>query len=60
MVLLLSVSLNYALSTDKAGPKLNAIVVSMNGKELNGASYCDFHGFARELLRRNETIMLQI
>ncbi len=48
------------LPADKAGLKLNDIVVSINGKEFNEKSYCDFYDFTRELLKGNETIMLQI
>ncbi|WP_025664726.1 PDZ domain-containing protein [Aquimarina megaterium] len=48
------------LSADKAGLKLNDIVVSINGKKLNGESYCDFYDFTRELLNKNQTIILLI
>lgn len=48
------------LSADKAGLKLNDIVVSINGKELNAKSYCDFYDFTREILRGNKTIVLKI
>src|SRR5690606_30757503 len=38
------------LSADKAGLKLNDIVLSVNGKNLNDYSYCDFYFFIKDLL----------
>ncbi len=48
------------LSADKAGLKLNDIIISINEKELNENSYCDFYDYTRALLRGNKTIKLKI
>lgn len=48
------------LSADKTGLKLNDIVISINGKDLNEKSYCDSYNFTRKLLKGSETIVLQI
>ncbi|MBX2817549.1 MAG: PDZ domain-containing protein [Saprospiraceae bacterium] len=48
------------LSADKSGLRLNDEVVTINGKDMVGQSYCDFYDMTRELFKTNEAITLQI
>lgn len=48
------------LSAEKAGLKLNDVVIAMNDKEFNKSPYCEFYDYIRESLRKEKTIRLKI
>ncbi|WP_282088856.1 PDZ domain-containing protein [Aquimarina algiphila] len=47
-------------SAEKAGLKLNDIVISINNKDITKSSYCDFYDYTKEILRGDEAIRLTI